>query len=71
MKITLSRFTDANGNDAWQVFIPGVPLCKETVYYTDKVTAESLARNMLLQEKGNELWFWDGNAKIEKLLQKN
>ena len=67
MKITLSRFTDANGNDAWQVFIPGIPLCKET----DKVTAETLARNMLLQEKGNELWFWDGDAKLEKLLQKN
>ena len=67
MKITISKFPDANGNEAWQVFIPGIPLCKETT----KTIAESLARNLLLQEKGNELWFWDGFTKTETLLKGN
>ena len=67
MKITLSKFPDNNGNEVWQVLIPGIPLCKET----DKVSAETLARNMLCQQKGNELWLWDDYTKTETLLSKH
>jgi hypothetical protein len=69
MKFTVSKFPYPNTDKTvWQLLDShGFPLCKEQ----DEQTVYALAREILHQTKGNELYLWDYFKQTETLIDRN